>query len=76
MAGPFPKFPMLVYHSGQDDRRVNSEEDLVKAIEEGFSETPTTMTEEGRLKARIEWHEGEIKRIKKELAEIRTRKAA
>ena len=78
MPGPFQKFPMLVYHPGQNDRMVKSEDELSKALEEGFSLTPNQMTEEGRLKARIEWHEDEIKLLKAQLAEIKkgSKKAA
>ena len=78
MQGPYQKFPMLVYHPGQDDRIVKSEEELSAVLEEGFSMTPNQMTEEGRMKAKIEWHEDEIRALKSKLADMKknARKAA
>jgi len=73
----FKKFPMLVYSPGQPDRRVESEEELEKALnEDGFSMTPTQMTEEGKIQAEIDYHHREIDVLKKRLADMKKKMAA
>ena len=72
----YSKFPMLVYHPGQPDKRVEDEEELAAALESGFDLIPTQMTEEGKIQAQIEFHQSEIKLLKDKLADMKKKRAA
>ena len=69
--GPYKKFPFIIYHTGQGAKQVMSEDELTQAHDEGWSDTPIQMTEEGRIKARIEWHEEQVGNLKRKLAEVK-----
>jgi hypothetical protein len=73
--GPFKEFPFVMHHiSG--DKIVHSAEERDQAIEAGYSTEPLLMSEEGRIKAKVKWHEDAIKSLKRELAEHTAKKAA
>lgn len=65
------ELPQMLYHAAHDPIVVNTKEEMQAYLSQGWSKIPIEQTEEGMLKAKIDWHLGEADRLQKLLDGLR-----